>query len=306
MTSLLEMVLENFDAHLASDGHEVALACPLCGDHRERLFINLTSCLWTCHNCSESGNLIGFLERVMEKDPFEAYHIASKILPKAERIKTRPLESVIQATLPGLLMDDPHEILQRGFWRYLNERGITNDTILDHEMRFEIIGKYRGRVIIPIKQEGVVASFAARAIVWWAKPKELYPQGSQISHMLFGIDNITGTEVVLCEGIFDALSVAHGVATFGAHLAPEQRALLHRKGIKRVILMWDADPTGRKEAAKAVRELKSDGFEAVVARLPEGEDPASAGIDGIQTGLDFAAEVKVASSRHSIRSKLEE
>lgn len=307
MTSLFELVLETFDARLVSDGHELALPCPLCGDHRDRLFINLTTFLWTCHNCNESGNLISFLERVMEKDPFEAYHLATKLQPKAARTKPREILITPEVKLPGLWLDDPDSMIQRGFWRYLFERGLDEETVRHYQMRFEVIGMYRGRVIIPIFHEGVVASFAARAIVWWEKPKVLYPYGTKVGEMLFGLDEIAGDTVILVEGIFDAIRLrGKSACTFGAHLSAGQRALLHQRGMKNILLMRDGDAAGRREAAKTARELKSDGFAVRIAGLPDGEDPASAGIASIQAGLDFAAEVKIESSKHNIRKQLAE
>ncbi len=303
--------MENFDAHLVSDGHEVSIECPICGDHKPRLFLNLTSCLWTCHNCNESGNLISFLERVMEKDPFEAYHIASKILPR-EQQRTKPREITIspEVKLPGLPLTNPDDMIQRGFWNYLYTRGVDEHEIAHYGMRFEIVGIYRGRVIIPITVDGQVMSFAARAIVWWGQPKELYPQGTHTSKLLFGLDDVEGDEVILTEGIFDTINlVARGVdavCTFGAHLADEQRALLHSKGIKRVTVMRDADPAGWKDAAKIARELKSDGFEVKIAGLPKGEDPDSADEDQLQEALDTAFVPKVELPRRSIRTKLQE
>jgi DNA primase len=306
----LELILESFDAHLVSDGHEVSLECPLCGDHKPRLFLNLTSCLWTCHNCNESGNLIGFLERVMEKDPFEAYHIASKILPREQRVKVSAQAPVTSIKLPGLPLDNYDDMLQRGFWNYLYGRHIDEHEVAHYQMRYEVIGPYRGRVIIPILLDGQAVSFAARAIVWWEQPKELYPQGTHTSKLVFGLDDVEGDEVILTEGIFDTINlVARGVdavCTFGAHLADEQRALLHSKGIKKVTVMRDADPAGWKDAAKIARELKSDGFEVKIAGLPKGEDPDSANEDQLQEALDTAFDSRVELPRRSIRTKLQE
>ena len=307
--TLLELVMENFDARLVSDGKELTFACPLCADHKTRMFINLQTFRWICHNCGEAGSLMSFLERVLEKDPFEAYRIATKIQPRAERApKTVAAPPPAVIDLPGQQLTDPTDMVQRGFWNYLlNERRISPESIAHYQMGYEIIGRYRGRVIIPIYQNRQLVSFAARSIAWWEHPKIMYPAGTKISTMLFGLDEVDGDEVVLVEGIFDVVPLqGYAAATFGAHLSAEQRALLHKKGIQSVTILWDADPAGWREAAKAIRELKSDGFDARMATLEGGLDPSGATEDDLTRALSKPLITTVELPRYANRKHLEE
>ena len=83
-------------------------------------------------------------------------------------------------------------------------------------------------------------------------------------------------EIILVEGIFDALSlVEHGfhnaVAVGGTNgIAPE---LITGSSIKRVFMCFDGDGPGRKQGLRRAYALKDAGLEVRIVDLPDDQDP---------------------------------
>ncbi len=306
MQTLADLVYAKFDAKLVSNGNELALVCPLCGDHKARLFINLKTYLWTCHHCNRSGMLVRFLEEVMDMDAFEAYRTAAKLQPASAR-RPKPekkIESTLSGPLPGVPLTNRRNEVEAQFWNYVDSRGLTDEDVAHYRMQYTIVGPYRGRLIIPIIQQGKIRSFAARTITPWITPKVLYPQGAAVGDLLFGLDDLDHSEVILTEGVFDAIRLrGRAVCTFGTHLSDRQRALLHSEKVKRVMLMWDGDEAGMTAAAKYVKELQSDGFEVKLATLPEGVDPAAASEEDLTNAIASATMPALLSSQLSLRRR---
>lgn len=303
MTSLLDVIAGRYNVALVSAGHELCLACPLCDDHKPRLFINAYTGRWMCHNCDEAGGLTTFLERVMGLDPFEAYRVAQKINPQA-LTRSREPEQALPAEdveLPGLLLGNPADEFEQPFWRYLTRtRKLTPTQVTSYGMRYALTGRFGYRVIIPVVLSGVVVSFVARTIRG-DEPKVLHPQGIHMGDLLFGLDDLETKEVIITEGVFDAMRLrGRAVCTFGAKLSPAQRRLLLRRGVRQVLLLWDGDEAGQRATKKAARELISSGFDVRIAQLPEGDDPASASQRNLTEALAEARSNPVLYSERSI------
>ena len=86
-------------------------------------------------------------------------------------------------------------------------------------------------------------------------------------------------EAVLVEGNFDVVSLAeagieNAVAPLGTALTAEQ-ALLLRRRVEKVLVMFDGDSAGRKAARRAFPLLAKAGLASYVITLPQGDDPDS-------------------------------
>lgn len=283
---------------MVSQGKELNFPCPLCNDHKSRMFLNRHTFLWQCHNCDERGNLYGFLERVLDLDPIEVHRIVRDldyhfVPPRAGKVDEAKVE-LPEGLIPLRNLSSP---IERPFWEYLMgpTRNLTPREVVDYHMQACLIGRYAMRVIIPMYYQNKLVSFAARSIYDACpcgqkdpatyKPKcehkfvkILYPQGPHKSGILFNMDKVIGNdEVVLVEGPFDAIRLRNrAVATLGATLSAEQRQLLHTHKFERVIICYDPDEAGQKGANRALRELRAAGFDAAIAVLPPGTDPAMA------------------------------
>ena len=146
---------------------------------------------------------------------------------------------------------------------------------------------FRNRIIFPIKNIAQrVAGFGGRVLdrgepkylnspdsTYFSKGKLLY--GFSVSRM--SIARLK--TAILVEGYLDLLALAQAgfgnvVATCGTAFTPDQARLI-RRGCRVVVVLFDADRAGLQAAVKASHIALATGMEAKVARLPEGEDPAS-------------------------------
>jgi DNA primase len=146
--------------------------------------------------------------------------------------------------------------------------------------------RFRDRLLFVLKDDrGRPVGFGGRALSPAGEPKYLNSSESPIfskKRLLYGLfearDAIRRRDrVVLVEGYFDHLAlvragVAETVASMGTALTPEQTEKLRRLAPK-AIVCYDGDAAGRHATLGALQLLLAQGFEARVARLPEGEDP---------------------------------
>jgi DNA primase len=86
-------------------------------------------------------------------------------------------------------------------------------------------------------------------------------------------------EVVLVEGNFDVVSMHQaGIENVAAPLGTaltEDQALLLRRRVEKVVVMFDGDGAGRKAAARAFPTLAGASLASYAVPLPQGEDPDS-------------------------------
>lgn len=306
------------DADYTNSGTEIFMECPLCDDHKKRLYINRRSFLWICHNCDEAGGLTRFLEQVLRIDPFVAYRLRKQIEGvKAPVVSKKPEVERADVDVPMALpdgflpLDNPDDPLQRQFFDYLRSRGIDDLMIRAHRMGYCLSGYFSYRVIVPITRNGIVKGWIARAIVNATDhpgfKKVLTSQGSKTSQMLFNLDHVKGLdEIGLVEGVFDALTLPDRlVASLGAKLSPYQRLMLREAGVKSIILFYDPDEAGIDATVKVAHELLASGFGVKVASLPPGIDANEAGAALVKKALGEAVEV-VLESKHKLREVIKE
>ena len=146
---------------------------------------------------------------------------------------------------------------------------------------------FRGRIIFPIRNVAQrVAGFGGR-LLGQGEPKYLNsPENAYFSKgkLLYGFASSRIAiarlkTAILVEGYLDLIALAqagfaNGVATCGTAFTPDQARLL-RRGCPTVFLLFDGDRAGLGAAVKGCQTALAQGLEPRVARLPQGEDPAS-------------------------------
>lgn len=271
-------------------GNEIHVCCPLCGDTRYRMYINTVSGLVYCHNCQYKGNIVRLVADVEHIPVFMA---RQKIQSAAES----PVEgSLSEYLLTKHIYATPYTITKRSVKlpeefkllhnssscvanqakRYLYKRGITAQQIESHGMGYCTSGEYDQRVIIPIVQEDQMKFWVARRFNTTVYPKEKSPHSEfyqwKKSEVIFNLDTAVKTynSLVICEGIFDALSWGNiGVALLGKTLyEPQLVSLLQYRDLitDGVYVCLDADAT--ESTIKLATEL-SQYFETYVITIPE-------------------------------------
>jgi len=178
------------------------------------------------------------------------------------------------------------------FFRTLNHEGVQPELALRSGLaRTGEEGRpfayFRNRIIFPIKNIAQrVAGFGGR-IFDRGEPKYLNSSDSTYfskGKLLYGFSasrmSIARLKTaVLVEGYLDLLALAqagfgNAVATCGTAFTPDQAKLI-RRGCRTVVVLFDGDRAGLQAAVRASHVALAAGMEPKVARLPEGEDPAS-------------------------------
>lgn len=142
---------------------------------------------------------------------------------------------------------------------------------------------FNGSLVVPvITPAGEMAEVYGRKILPAAKlragtPLHLYLPGPH--HGVFNEAGLVGQEeVIVCEALLDALTFwcagyrnvtsAYGIEGF----TDEILAALHRHGIKRVLIAYDADAAGNGASDKLAARLMAEGFDCYRCRFPKGSD----------------------------------
>ena len=157
--------------------------------------------------------------------------------------------------------------------------------------------RFRHRLVCPVMMTaGEVVGFSARQLAGAAvtasssgDPPAKYinsPESAiyKKSKLLYGLyqarDGMrTAGRAVLVEGNFDVISlhqagVTETVAPLGTALTEEQ-ALLLRRLVEHVVLIYDGDKAGRAATLKSLRVLLAAEMRVSIASIPQGQDPDS-------------------------------
>jgi len=153
--------------------------------------------------------------------------------------------------------------------------------------RDELFAYYRNRIIFPIRNIAQrIAGFGGR-ILGDGEPKYLNSAESVYFNkreLLYGfslsrIPIARSRTAILVEGYLDQIALAqagfsNSVATCGTAFTTQQARAL-RRGSGTAYILFDGDAAGLKAAVKSAGIAVSEGLEVRIARMPEGEDPAS-------------------------------
>jgi len=147
--------------------------------------------------------------------------------------------------------------------------------------------RFRGRIIFPIYNiEGDVIGFGGR-ILDDSLPKYLnspetilYSKGENLYALDKAKDHIRKEGfLILVEGYMDAIAlhqsgIQNTAATLGTAITDGHLRAIKRF-TKKVVIVFDADPAGKKAASMGLETLIEGGMEVEVASLPKGDDPDS-------------------------------
>jgi hypothetical protein len=146
---------------------------------------------------------------------------------------------------------------------YLQDRGFIEEDFKRYEVGIAKLHPKlkRDYIIFPVYIKGIIKGYVSRS----THSKEYCEENNiarwlnsdtDFSLLLYGYDDIKGTQVVLTEGVFAKRAVDQagycGVATFGKKVSVEQIFLLLLKGVEDIIFFYDFD---------AVRAIKNFGFD---------------------------------------------
>lgn len=233
--------LEENNIHFVTRGPntkrgELSVQCPMCGpeDPSEHLGVNLTTGKWGCHRDAShrgksprtlikailacSSQQAGFIVRqyshsdpdtleaalaVLEADNNDSVYHDTDIAKKARHQKMGPQ------------FDDFYDIKARGitnrFYHYLEGRKMDGlpALIKRYDLKCSLVGRYKDRIIIPIRHSGELLGWTARAIVTPREAPRYLASNEEVKTTVFNYDQLKkgGERLFVVEGPFDAIKI---------------------------------------------------------------------------------------------------
>ena len=246
--------------HCWSNDDEHQFHCPKCNHHKLKLSINIEKDVFKCWICDYSGTRISPLIRRFAP----AYYADWRRL--AGEVDLSRYDAIFEdkAPEPSQVIDLPENFqtltgektkLKKRALDYLYSRGFADGDILTWKIGFCNYGEYQDRVIVPsFDDDGNVNFFVARSYTDdWMKYKN--PRVSK--DIIFNDLNIDwADDVILVEGVFDAMKCKNAVPLLGSTLRETSRLFQKICEYKPdVYLALDEDVKGKEFGiAKRLRE----------------------------------------------------
>tara|TARA_R110000824_G_scaffold32672_1_gene105281 strand:+ start:22050 stop:22988 length:939 start_codon:yes stop_codon:yes gene_type:complete len=225
-------ILNEVIGYNKASGTELLFRCPVCDHHKNKFSVNLDKNAYKCWVCDYRGRSI---RRIVRR--FGSYTQLQKWDQVTNRVdlerfadlfmERRSEECETRVDLPTQFMSLTSKKLPataKFAYRYLRDRGLTDDDILRWKIGYCFEGEYRNRVIIPsFDDDGAVNYFAARSYNGDSY-KYKNPRASKniVFNELFVDWN---TDLVIVEGAFDAIVAGNAVPILGSTLRKDSRLL---------------------------------------------------------------------------------
>lgn len=255
-------VEDHFPHHKEAGVGEMCVQCPVCDDHKFRLYINDDKKQFNCFHCDfHSGNhdLYDLYAETLGISRGQAILRLSALFqdtaPDWETLEGADVPEVIRKDQPPVFnapdyvheLTDPYDPAQSPHWEYLRGRGLT-----DAEIRACGVSYASGlsnsilldRAIFPVYYPSKdLCGYIARTINN-SELKYYNTKGSKFAKTFWPVMP-AGNEksAVIVEGILDALALRRqgipAYATFKKALSQDQAAILSHWGYTGILLCWD-------------------------------------------------------------------
>lgn len=248
-------------------GDEVVAYCPWHDDRNASLAINIKKGAYHCFNGCIRGR--DGLKRLLDKlNPNKnLYQLYMDTFPELY------IRNYTFHTEPKIVDDvkyDVKELPSAVDNPYLMKRGITNQTILDFDIRYHIAFN---SIIVPIYQNGDLLGSVQRNIS--TNPKYVNSKGMDRDRAVFPLDKVQvhDGKIIIVEGLFDSINahqkgVTNTVCTFGGNVSREQAKILGALA-RTIVICPDKDSSGIKMAYKTTETLMKLGL-SVEYTFPSG------------------------------------
>jgi len=246
-------------------GNELLFYCPFCDHHKRKLSVNIEKNAYKCWVCDTSGrNILRLVRKSGTYDQVREWkNLTGQVdLTKFDLLFDGEPEERQNISLPKefvTLTGNPTSLTAQKAVFYLTSRGITKRDILKWKIGHCVRGEYAGRIIIPsFDYNGDVNYFVARSYMGdWKK----YTNPKVSRNIIFNDLYVDwDSDIVLVEGVFDAIRAGNAIPLLGSTLREESR--LFQKIILEspaVYVALDADAESK--AMSIVNKLNRYGVE---------------------------------------------
>ena len=242
-------------------GSELLFTCPACGHHKRKFSVNLNKNVFKCWICDYRGRNIRRIirrfgsytqlqkwDQITNRSDLEKF--ADLFSGEERREDTQKLElpkefvSLCSSNLPATATYAT---------RYLQKRGVTFADILKWKIGFCFSGEYKNRIVIPsFDQDGDVSYFIARSYSGDSYKYKNPRASKDITFNELYID--WNKDLVLVEGVFDALVAGNAVPILGSTLRKGSKLL--RQIVRNDTAVFIAlDPDAAKKERRVIKTL---------------------------------------------------
>ncbi len=249
-------------------GSEYLFFCPKCKHHKKKLSVNLEKDKFKCWVCDYAGPSSRLVKRhgtfvqqnawreltgQVEVTDFEKLLLGEKLPLQEEMQKLTLPEEFISLCNRGL------SLTATAAKNYLQKRGIDKEDILRWKIGFASAGEYAERIIVPsFDNAGNLSYFVSRT---YAKNWKKYLNPKHDRDIIFNELMVDWDEdVVLCEGVFDAIKVPNSIPILGSTLREDSK--LFAQIVRNDSAIYLAlDPDAEKKISALIESLLRYGIE---------------------------------------------
>jgi len=242
-------------------GSELLFACPACNHHKRKFSVNLDKNAFKCWVCDYYGRNIRRLIRrfgaYLQLQKWDAISDRTDLERFADLFVERcDREDKTKVDLPEEFVSlTASSIPATGLYalRYLQKRGITKADILKWKIGFCFSGEYRNRIIIPsFDEDGDCSYFIARS---YTGDSYKYKNPRASKDIVFNDLFINWNEdLVLVEGVFDALVAGNSVPILGSTLRSNSD-LIRKIVLNDTPIYVALDPDAKAKENKIIKTL---------------------------------------------------
>ena len=257
----LKILHEVIGDHRQTSTNEHYFKCPACSHYKYKLAINLDKNAFHCWVCDYRGRNIRRLIRrfgsylqlqkwdgVSDRTDLERFaDLFVERSPERNKTKVELPEEFVSLCADSIPATGTYAL------RYLEKRGVTKAEILKWKMGFCFSGEYRNRIIIPsFDEDGDCSYFIARS---YTGDSYKYKNPRASKDIVFNELFINWNEdLVLVEGVFDALVAGNAVPILGSTLRSGSELL--RKIVRNDTPMYIAlDPDAVEKERRIIKML---------------------------------------------------
>jgi len=260
LKQIIEKKLQELNKEYKQTGDSFFLTTCLNPNHNDKkpsFSINIETGKAFCFTCGYSLDKEYWLNGIIENEE----EIERQI--KLNRLKNKIAKPENKANHKIILPPKSSDIVD-------NFRGISNDLWKKLDCYVCNIGKYRNRIVMPIKYNEEVKAFETRALNDSTQPKYLHSKGFDAKSIVYPYNLLKGSQkpyVVLVEGILDAISGWEinipTIANFGVAKNVNMNKIntLLQLGIDTIYVALDKDEAGSKGNIELLNSLYSEYFE---------------------------------------------
>ena len=271
---LLERTLNSRGKKLTKQD-EYMFFSPFVSHYKPKLQINMSSQKWHCWVSNQGGHSLYSLFKKINADSRYFSELKDIVFTPTQKDEK---ESKVIVSLPReyqSLSSKSKSLFYKHAIRFLKQRGINETDIKKHKMGFCDDGVYQNRIIIPSYDEnGILNYFVGRSFMG----SGMKFKNPNVSRDIIPFDWFIAWSypIVLCEGMFDAISIRTNAIPMLSKKPP--KSLLRKIFEKQVKMIYIAlDDDAKKDAYNLSEFFKDFGIDTKVVNLPKDKDPNDLG-----------------------------